>query len=76
MAKCSSEFVMELMDMDLCKIDVSNKAGETPLFLAAASGKPDVMKKLVLQGKGLNAILLMNLIIGTSFIAIVFQYHY
>ena len=50
MANCSSEFVLELMAQDLCDLDGKNKAGETPLFLAAAAGKVDVMRKLIAQG--------------------------
>lgn len=51
MTKCSSEFVLEMIEeTDKCDVDVANKAGETTLFLAAAAGKVDVMKKLISLG--------------------------
>ena len=51
MLKSTSEFVMELLDKECFQIDVANKRGETPLILAAAAGKVDVMQKLIARGK-------------------------
>ena len=50
MSKCSSEFVLDLINRELCDVDTRNKSGETPLIMAAAAGKLDVMQKLIALG--------------------------